>query len=440
MRRVPAALLALLVVGTVLATPAPVAASSPPEPVCGVCGSSLKSAAHEAGVDLTVESSTVTVRIDDDGTGRWTARTTVDPDAAGAFREDPARLDRTVRDAFENGRSLVGDDAENVTAELDGDTVVVTFAVPEMAHKGMGGVLLVDYFNSEGTTRWVYAPVDRFEVRGPEGTVLVNDPPDALEADGAAYWPRGDDGRESIDSETYLAFGPDRSLGTRVAAEGSIAADAAPYLLSDLLGAALVPTVLMGLGVVAVGRLARRFDGDASSPRTLGYLVVGLAGAWVLLLAASRVRFYGAGAVAWTVGAQFAAVGVVAANSPESLTFRRLLAAAVAPPVVVAGVVSALADSPLAWNAPGVVSPAVTVSLFLPLGYATRRGTERRPLVAAIVAAPVAFTVPMLPIGGFGPPFAAMLITGWTLVTLVVGLLVYRLGWALAADAGQAVD
>jgi hypothetical protein len=284
-RAVRPVLLALLLV-------APAAASAPPVPVCGVCGDAFASAAEDAGVDLDVDSCEVLVRVDETGTGRWTARATVNPAAAEAFGDDPALLDRIVRETFENGRFLVADDARGVSARLDGDAVVVTFDAPEMAHDGVGDVLL-----------------------------------------------------------------------------------------------------------------------------------------------ALRIAFWNGGVVAWTLAAQFAALGLVAARRPESLAFRRLLAAAVVPPVAAAGVASVVADANPAWGAAGVVPLAVTVALFLPLGYAERRSAESRPLLAAIVAAPVVFTVPTLPIGGFGPAFMALFLLGWVLLTLAVGLLVYRLGRTLAATA-----
>ncbi|UVE50029.1 hypothetical protein KU306_14120 [Haloferax larsenii] len=423
--------LALLVVSAVLpAVVGPTTASRPPVPVCGVCSGPFENVAADAGVDLTIESSDLHIRVDESGTGHWTARMRINDDAAATFRDDPVLLDTVVRQVYEGDGYFVAE-PHDLTARMDGDTAVVTFDVPDMAHRSVGNTLLVDYFNAEGHTRWVSLDTDRLTVSGPAGTVLVNDPPEASTEDGNATWSTENGDYQSIDRETYLAFGPDRGVSSLAAAQVSIAADSAPYLLSDLLYSAFVPTLLMLFGVLAVQRYTRRYDATVDSCRTLASIVAGLGVAWMSGLVALGMFSGGLSAISWTLGLQFVAFGVVALQRPEAFTFRRLVAATVGPPVVVAAAVSMAAPVSELWSVPSGISFGVTVALFLPFGYAARRGMGTRLFTLAIVAAPTVFVIPALPIGGFGPVFMMVLLVGWTLLTLAVGTLVYRLGWAL---------
>ncbi|WP_410767189.1 hypothetical protein [Haloferax sp. DFSO60] len=435
MRARAACFVLLLLIAAVPGAIAPTSASSPPETVCGVCSDPFVDAATESGVELTIESSELTLQIDDDGTGYWTARVAIDEESATTFRENPALLDSVVRETFDQYRPFV-DDPQNLTAQIEDNTVVVTFEVPEMGYRTSGGVLLVDYFNADGYTQRVYVDADRFVVSGPDGSVLVNDPSELKnDDDTAAVWLGDDHSGPYIDDETYLAFGPDRSLSTQAAATASIAADSAPYLLSDLVGAALVPTFLMGFGVVAIQRLTRRVDAESRSVRVLGYLTMGISVAWLFSLVAVRLVSGGYAIVAWTLGIQFALLGLLATKKPGLFTFRRLLVATLAPPIAAAFVVSFVTRPSLLWGVPSALSLGLTFALFLPFGYAARREHRTWPFALAIVAAPVVFTIPTLPIGGFGPAFMLLLLSGWTLLTLASGTLAYRLGWALGGES-----
>ncbi|KAB1188203.1 MULTISPECIES: hypothetical protein [Haloferax] len=429
-------LFALLLVAAVFpAAMGPAAASSPPEPVCGVCSGPFESAARDAGIDLTVESSHLHVSVGDDGTGQWTALVTVDEQSAATFHENPDQLERAVRQTFESHRVFV-DDPQNLDSRIHDRTVIVTFEVPEMTTQAYGDVLLIDYFNADGNTRSVYVDTDEFTVQGPDGTVLVNDPPRLHTGfEKSVTWVTGPEDNLYIDDETYLAFAPDHSISTQIAADVSIAADSSSYLLPDLVGAALFPTLLMALGVAGVRYLTRRLSTDTESVQALGYLVSGLGMAWMVALVALGMVSGGLSVIALTLGVQFVFVGLVAARRPASLTFWRLVAVAVVPPIAVATFVSLFTNTSQLWGVPSALSLGATVALFLPFGYATRRELDWRPFAVAIVAAPVVFTIPTLPIGGFGPAFMAMLLVGWTLLTLAAGTLVYRLGWALGGES-----
>ncbi|WP_416841152.1 hypothetical protein [Haloferax sp. DFSO52] len=433
------ALLVFLLVFAIVfpAVMAPTTASSPPESVCGVCSDPFESAARDAGIDLSIESSHLHVSVGDDGTGHWTALVTVDEQSAVTFHENPDQLERTVRQTLESHRVFV-DDPQNLDSRIDDRTVIVTFDVPEMTTQAYGDVLLIDYFNADGNTRSVYVDADEFSIQGPDGTVLVNDPPRLHTGfEKAVTWVGGPEDNLYIDDETYLAFAPDHSISTQIAADVSIAADSSSYLIPDLLGAALLPTLLMGLGVLAIQYGTKRFDGGETDPTSLGVVVAGLGLVWMVVLVALGMFSGGMSAIAWTLGVQFLALGVVAARRPSVLTFWRVVAAAVFPPVAVASGVSLVTNTSQLWAIPSALSLGATVALFLPFGYAARNGIESRAFAVAILAAPVVFTIPTLPIGGFGPAFMLMLLVGWTLLTLAVGALVYRLGWALGGRVGD---
>ncbi|AFK20548.1 hypothetical protein E6P09_12395 [Haloferax mediterranei ATCC 33500] len=408
-------------------------ASPPPEPVCVVCGHGFEETADDAGVNLTVESSTVRVQIDEDGVGHWTARVTVDDESAATFRENPSLLDSIVRRTFEERWGLV-DDPHDLSSRIAGDTVVVTFTVPEMASHGVGDVLLVDYFNDPTERRHVYVGADRFVVTGPEGSHLLTNPPKAATNETAATWGDSEQYESTVHSQTYLTFGPDGGLTTTAAAYASIAVDSGPNLLSDLVRVAFIPTLMLILGILFVQHFNRRFDDGRDSQARFGTVVTALGVVWSLCLVALGMFSGGTSVMAWVLGLQLMAFGLVAAKRPEVLTFRRLVAAAVVPPVVAAVAVSVVTAPSVPWNIPSALALGTAVVLFLPFGYGARRGRETRPIAFAIVLAPVTFTIPALPIGGWGPVFMAILLVVWGGLTLATGTLVYRLGWTLAGE------
>ncbi|ELZ94290.1 hypothetical protein C440_11733 [Haloferax mucosum ATCC BAA-1512] len=421
----------LLVVAMLPAATTATMGSPPPQTACIVCGTEFEYVADAAGVNLTVESSEMHVRIDDDGVGHWTARVTVDDAAATTFRENPDLLDTVVRQTFEERRGLV-DDPHDLDSRLVGETVVVTFTVPEMASDGVGDVLLVDYFNDPTGTRHVYVEADRFVVTGPEGSALLNDPPGTTTNETAAMW--SDDGQyiSTIDSQTYLTFGPDGGLTGTAAAYASIAVDSGPNLLSDLAWAAFVPTLMLVNGILLIQYVNRRVGDSRGSRRRFGTVVGALGIIWSLCLVALRMFSGGISVMAWVFGLQLVGFGLVAVKRPGLIDFRRLVAAAVGPPVVAAVGVSVVTAPSVPWNVPSALALGTAIVLFLPLGYGARRDTETRPLALAIASSPVVFTIPALPLGGWGPGFMALLLVVWGCLALATGALVYRLGWTLA--------
>ncbi|WP_430638928.1 hypothetical protein [Haloferax volcanii] len=414
---------------------APAEARPPPEAVCGVCGEAFEEAGDAAGVPLTVESSTLRVRVNDDRSGTWTARVDLDDESAATFRENPEQLDRVVRGTFDDYRVFT-DDRRRLETRMDGDTAVVTFEVPEMASRGYGDVLVVDYFHDDGVRGTVYVDADRFVVTGPEGSSLLTAPAETRTNGTAAVWSAADEGAASIGSQTYLTFGPDAGLATTAAAYASLAADSGPGVLTNLAWVAVVPTLVLIVGVLLVRQFDRRFD-DERGARRFGPPVAALGVMWGLCLLVVQAFSGSAAAVAWLLALQLVALGVVSAARPEALGFRRLVAAAVGPQVALAVATAISMPGANPWVSFSALALATAIVLFLPLGYAARRGGSTRLLSLAIVAAPTAFALPMVPVGGYGVLFVGLLLVVWVLVTLATGSLVYRLGWALGGRTGD---
>ena len=432
-----AALLALLVLLPLLVPMA--GASSGPLPVCGVCGTSFVGAARDHGVPLEIEHSELVVDVGRNGTGRWRAEVDVNASAADRFRENPALLDSIVAEVYAEWRPLV-EDPHDLSARTDGSTVVVTFTVPEMAHRGVGNVLLVDYFNSGGTDRYYRLDADRFVLRGPAGTTLVNDPPGATREGGAAVW-TADDDYTSFDDGTYVAFGPNRDAWTLTAAQLSIAMDAAPYMADHLVVAASLPTVILAVGLAAVTAVHRRFV-DGGSIRNAGGLVALVAAGCLLAVFAFDAADGALGALGVFVTLLSIGIGLVAAVVPErsrdALTLRRLVAITAVPAVLVTAVLAAGFDLSFPGELVTGVAVVLALLLFLPAGYAAGRSREVGRLYGAILLAPAAAVLPMVPIGGFGPGFAAIFLGLGALVGIVGGAVLFHLGWALAARSRTA--
>ncbi|WP_049967860.1 hypothetical protein [Haloferax prahovense] len=422
--------LAALPVGSV-----PAEARPPPEAVCGVCGETFEEAGDDVGVPLTVESSALRVRVGDDGVGAWTARVELDDESAATFRERPDRLDRVVRRTFEEHRVFT-DDRRRLETRMDGDTAVVTFEVPGMAYRGYGDVLVVDYFHDDEVSGTVYVDADRFVVTGPEESALLTAPPGTRTNETAAVWSADDGDPSSVGSQTYLTFGPDAGLATTAAAYASLAADSGPGVLTNVAWVAFVPTLVLTIGVLLIRHFDRRFDGDRGA-RRFGPVVAGLGVLWGLCLLVVRAFSGSVAAMAWLLALQLVALGVVSAVRPKALGFRRLVAATVGPQVALAVATAVAMPGPNPWFSLSALALEAAVVLFLPLGYAARRGGSTRPLSLAIVAAPVTFALPLVPFGGYGVLFVGILLVVWVLVTLATGSLVYRLGWALGGESAR---
>jgi hypothetical protein len=280
----------LVAVLTVTAAGAP-----PPQHVCGVCGEDLEIAAEDEDIDLTVVNSSLDITVTDDGDGRWVARIAVENATA---LTDHSLRERIVRQTYEHGRTVV-ENPMNLTTALDGDTLVVRFAVRDMAHRGVGGVLVVDYFRSAPVEGSYVVAADRVTVTGPAGTAPSYVDGGATAREGSVVWRTGADGAVHLPDETYLAFAPGGGVAGKVTSLLAVTTMQASMYGPTVAVLGSLPAALLGAAALGLTRFERRvsawaYDLDVQ-PQTLrlgaGALALALAvtGA-VSLVAAPALR------------------------------------------------------------------------------------------------------------------------------------------------------
>ncbi|MFC6767325.1 hypothetical protein ACFQE6_20765, partial [Natrinema soli] len=142
-----------------------------------------------------------------------------------------------------------------VESRLDGETVVVNYAVDDVARRGVGEQWIVDYF-ATGTSLTRYQLVaDRMTIHAPDGTVITNRIPDA-EIDGnAATWTNGNERGAGGDfgEQTRVTYGSGGVLGTATG-YATIGLEVGPSALVRGLAIGFVPGALIGLFGTAIGR------------------------------------------------------------------------------------------------------------------------------------------------------------------------------------------
>ncbi|WP_435360675.1 hypothetical protein [Haloarchaeobius sp. DFWS5] len=271
--------IALVFVALLLLTPATLPATTaapPPEAICGVCGESLEDAASDAGVTATVETSELAGQVDENGTATWTARVELNDDAADRFAAEPELRERVVTAALD-GRYIVFDDTQNVTSSVDGDTLLVRFDTPDVAHRSVGGVLLFDAFTQDDGRAFVDA--DRLTVAGPSGTAVTHATDATSTDENRATWTTTGDERmytSQLDRDATVAFAADGGLVSQAATAAALRAHGLGTVWSELLAYTLVPAAMLGL--VAGGLL---LAGDRATPgprfgrRALRWILVG---------------------------------------------------------------------------------------------------------------------------------------------------------------------
>lgn len=229
--------------------------------VCLSCERGIEAAAEE-GPDVTVTHSELSIRVREDGSGRWTVRSELAGPGVEELRSDPGLVDRFAGDAVTDSVGSVATtyaihqgDVRDRTARMDGDAIVISFAVDDMARPGVDGVLLVDYFNTRGGPPSSYElGSDRVIVRGPPGTVVTNQPPQATVSTdgGTAAWAGP---RSRVTGHTYVAFGPDRTTSSRVAAEATVAYAVAGWVVPEVVRKGLLFSAVMTVTALAIVRL-----------------------------------------------------------------------------------------------------------------------------------------------------------------------------------------
>lgn len=437
-------IVALAIVGGATARP-------PPKAICGACGTTVVEDATADGTTPDVVRSELTIRIDRNGTGHWTARTVVRD--AESIEWNSSRLRSNAIRSLESD-STGPENVRDVRVALEGDTVVVRFDVPDVAHGSTGGVLLVDYFYWDGdSSRWFALDADRVAVHGPPNTAVTHVPDGASRTDGAVVWTRGGD--ESYDSYpisqgTFVAFADDDGFGAQVWTHVGVGMTIADAKFRDLPGTAFLPMVFLG---TYAALLARRPDAFLDRTRlqrgaVVGGLTAGLAllAIGITFLTETLGRYEGTGEAARAavstllfpvlgvapvfvpmvgfLGVQYLFGRFVAPSLDETWYDRSFVAPGLA--IVLLEALSlpfVVASSGTIATVAAGLAAATAVLLFMPLGVAVRRSARTQYLlVAGIVAAPLVVSLGFGPYGGFDRLYFPVFFVPWALVVGTLGV------------------
>jgi hypothetical protein len=438
-RRLPIrTLVAALLVGSLLGVvfAAPATASPRPVAVCAPCERSFVSAAHTNDVDVRIERSTATMRVNRNGSATWTVENRLTDTAPF----ENASLRQSVAE-----EAVLVHDARLLSTSVDGDTVRMRYRTPDAATAAPGGVLRVEYFRDDpGAMIRSDLGADRLTLVAPEGMTVGHALPDADVSE---------NGREM----TITSFGGDGPFVTLVP-EGdplaplwslvAVALPLAPIVGRNLLLLVTIPTLVFAAGVGAVARAADAvgLDPPSANPyrRALGVVALGLLalahplapGLFVLGGAEPPLLAGAAGVVA--LGGALAVPAV-----RDRLSFVRLAGVvALAFAVTVAAGFGLRAATGLHVGE-GVlrrmlpVLPVYTVTL---VGYAAAHGGLRRALTAAAGAFTLvlATTFPILSQGGTFYFLGVVVAVIGAVAGVVVGIPLFLLGHGLPGEASSA--
>lgn len=444
---------------------APTVASSPPEPICGACGSSFEDAARQQGVPITVTHSTAEIQVDPNGSATWVVTNRLNESAASRLAANPERLTLIAREAAA-ADGLAGESAGSVTlqsAAVENGTARIQFTDPDAGSRH-AGVLVVDYFHSGNSWGWLLN-FDRLSISGPERTVVGNDPRSIIDdehasaaevpmvSEGTVTWQRtaSDDSEATLHDQFYIAYAEPETGSNRVDAALTMAS--LPIWLSNVRDIVLPSAVIYGLVLIGVAVGTRwiaetptdvdrlLFDVDRLTTE-VDWLAAGIAGIGFVgvLLAALGVL----PATLLGVGVIYVESGVAALVRPDWFrSVRGALAVGLATLLAVGGILLWLGavDGRFMRLAPTL---AHVMATHLPLAVApafgvgvSRRGNGARwSATAAVVGAVAAFIVA----GGAVVPFDfrpfLFVLFPFFIVTVLLGLLVLPLS-VLAAGLSE---
>ncbi|WP_162198642.1 hypothetical protein [Halanaeroarchaeum sulfurireducens] len=463
---------ALVVAVLVSAVGTPVDARPPPQPVCAVCSDRIVEAGAEEGLAIDVRDSSLTVRIDQSGTGHWTARVDLAGSGVDVLRDDASLRDRIVNRVYERGDVAVTK-PQSLTTSMSENTLVVEYEVPGMAHESAGDVYVVDFFYwNDGDSRWFYLAADSMTMYGPPGTVVSHAPADATPDDHAVTWVESDQQYDPLNVRSHVVFAPNTGIGSSVATAFGIGVDVAHEKAGDLVAVG-APLALLAAVVALLRRFGHRLAGLPRSQLlaiVLGPLVaVGLTAATVETLVGisgpvteqvGDFLFYLIYAVAATgagpvfllggplvVGQILLARRVINTNTGtagfaemEAVTRQLLLPAA----TVLSGqwLLFPLAAAGAAGydTVYGLVSLLLPALYFIPLAVTRRWGTRLHlPFTAGIVLAPIPVVVAFAPHTGMSLVIESFpfLYVPWALIVAGIGTLAYASGLRLVASENR---
>lgn len=418
--------LAVFVVTTLGVTAA--TAVPPQTSLCPVCDPHLETAASSRGVPVTTGESRLQIALDESGDSRWTARVEL-TEGAPRLRANPEVTRRLVRSELSDSRLL--ESPRNVSADVEGQSLVVRFDEPGLARRGLGGVLVLDRLYTLPSPG-VFANANRVTISGPDG-YGVTATPDALVATDATVRAVSPGMIGRLPPRSFVAFAPSKGPLDRAATLLAIASVAGPSLLRAALLAGAGPALVLVFATVIAPALSRR------APALQPVVAAGLVGVTTLICSlvvlgglVPTVGYLAETPVGW--GSPLAAaVGVLLlatggrVSAPRLLGLALGLAALAVAMLWLGGVVGAATAAALwGWTA--------AAALFLPLGYAESRRARRGVAVTAAVS-PVLAVLPAAPFVAFGPLFAGAFLTGVTLLSIApTGLALFLAGQTLRGN------
>ena len=394
---------------------APAVASSPPEPVCGPCGSAFEERADQQGVGVNVTHSTAEIRIDENGSATWIVTNRLGEATASPIAATPERLGQIARGAAVD-EGLAAESGGSVTvqsATVEDGIVRIRFSDSDAASRH-AGVLVADYFHSIGTWGAVLN-ADRVSVTGPEGTVVANAPRSVVDDEhatdselptvdeGTVTWQRTAAAEEPAElyDEFYIAYAEPETGSTRVTAALTLAS--LPIWLSNVRDIVLPGAVVYGLLAVGLAAVTRW---TVETPTDAKRFAAGVAGAGILCALGTAVGVFPATLLG--IGVLYAEIGLAGLVRPDWLrSVGGALAVGLAALLAVGGILSGLGtvDPRFADLAPTV---AHTMAVHLPLAVAPAFGVgvlggdfTSRSTAAAVAGAVAAFVVA----GGAFVPF-----------------------------------
>ncbi|MFB6107785.1 MAG: hypothetical protein ABEJ82_02945 [Haloplanus sp.] len=442
-RGLATALRVAFVVCLVAGALAPVATASPrPVPACGPCDRSLTGAARAHGVDATVERSTATMRVHENGSATWTVADRLNAAAAERLGRNDSLRRAVATDA------VAVHDARLLSARVDGDTLRLRYRTPNVATETPGGVLRVDYFRDDPGARVVSGlGADRLTLVAPEGRVVGTALPGA-EASGrrmtvTAFRSHGDG--------PFVTLVPEGSALAPVWSLVAVAVAVAPVVGRNLLLLVALPSLLFAGCLAALSwGVGRAVDGRTLDAERGGLAVAGLgvvllahplyAGGVSILGSTEPVLLAGAAGLV-ALGGALAVPAVRRDLSTPRLVGLVALAFGVAVAVGYALRALPVADRTFfagAWVV-GQVLPALPVYAAVVAGDAAARGELRRGLLVAVGAFALATlgTFSIASHGGTLYGLAVALVLAGAVVGTLAGTPLFVLGYALPSSDGS---
>lgn len=235
----------------------PVGARPPPQAVCGVCSDTLVETADENGVAIGVAESSLTIQVDRSGTGHWTARVTLTGSGVETLRQNQSLRDRLVQRVYERGYVAV-EEPRLLATSMEGNTLLVEYEVPDMAHESAGGVYVVDFFYWHGgEARWFSLAADSMTIHGPPGMVVSHAPADATSDGDTVTWEGSDRQYDPLGVRSHVVFAPDDGAISSVATTLGIGIDVAQLKTQDL-GAVVAPFAILAAVIALLWRFGYR--------------------------------------------------------------------------------------------------------------------------------------------------------------------------------------